>query len=176
MTTRSADLNSASTSHRDAIDRLRAQWAVTRPELDTSPAATIGRLLRVAKHVTSLSDARLAEFGISRGEFDVLSAVRRAPAPPTPTELAKDLLASNASITKRLVLLEKSQLAVRIRSASDGRVVTVSLTPAGVALIDRALPAQLGVEAALIDVLGENERDQFESTLRRLLRECENRP
>ncbi|MEF2975647.1 MarR family winged helix-turn-helix transcriptional regulator [Subtercola sp. YIM 133946] len=161
-------------STRDSIDELRAEWVAVHPQLDTSPAATIGRLLRVAKHVTALSDGRLAEFGIGRGEFDVLSAVRRAPAAPTPSALAHTLLASNASITKRLVQLEKAGLARRHRSASDGRVVTVTLTPEGRERIDRALPAQLAVEAELAHTLTAADLAHLESSLRALLLACEN--
>jgi DNA-binding MarR family transcriptional regulator len=164
------------TNHeRDSIDLIREGWQALRPEMDTSVIGTIGRVIRVARHVTLLSDHVLAEYGISRGEFDVLSAVRRAASPLTPSELARGLVTSNASITKRMVALESLGLAVRERGAADRRVVRVRLTEEGVALIDRAVPAQLAFERELEAQLSPEERDAFERTLRTVLGELERR-
>jgi DNA-binding MarR family transcriptional regulator len=164
------------TNHeRDSIDLIRERWQALRPEMDTSVIGTIGRVIRVARHVTLLSDHVLAEYGISRGEFDVLSAVRRAASPLTPSELARGLVTSNASITKRMVALESLGLAVRERGAADRRVVRVRLTEEGVALIDRAVPAQLAFERELEAQLSPEERDAFERTLRTVLGELERR-
>jgi DNA-binding MarR family transcriptional regulator len=158
------------TNHeRDSIDLIREGWQALRPEMDTSVIGTIGRVIRVARHVTLLSDHVLAEYGISRGEFDVLSAVRRAASP------ARGLVTSNASITKRMVALESLGLAVRERGAADRRVVRVRLTEEGVALIDRAVPAQLAFERELEAQLSPEERDAFERTLRTVLGELERR-
>lgn len=159
----------------DSIDRIQARWHALRPDLDTSAIGTIGRVIRVARHVTLLSDHVLAEFGITRGEFDVLSAVRRAATPLTPSELARGLITSNASITKRMVGLEALGLAVRERADGDRRVVRVRLTDEGVALIDRAVPAQLAFERELEARLSPEERGEFERALRTVLAELERR-
>jgi DNA-binding MarR family transcriptional regulator len=159
----------------DSIDAIRASWGTLLPTLDTSAADTIGRMLRIARHVTLLSDRLLVEFGITRGEFDVLSAVRRSPEALTPSELARALITSNASITKRMVRLESLGLATRERIAADRRVVRVRLTAAGVALIDRAVPAQLAFERDIVGVLDAPERDGMERALRGVLGELERR-
>lgn len=159
----------------DSIDRIREGWRALRPEMDTSAVGTIGRVIRVARHVTLLSDHVLAEFGITRGEFDVLSAVRRAATPLTPSELARGLITSNASITKRMVGLESLGLAVRERADGDRRVVRLRLTDEGIALIDRAVPAQLAFERELEAQLSPEERDEFERALRTVLGELERR-
>ena len=159
----------------DAIDRIRAAWAEVRPDVDTAPAGTIGRIQRAAHHVRAQSDEVLQRFGIGRGEFDVLSAVRRSPVPLTPSDVARQLLASNAAITKRMVQLEASGLAERSRSATDGRVVQVSLTAAGIDCVDAALPATLDFERSIEAVLDAGERVVLESLLRRILNELESR-
>ncbi|MET0990599.1 MAG: MarR family transcriptional regulator [Glaciihabitans sp.] len=159
----------------DSIDRIREGWQALRPDMDTSAIGTIGRVIRIARHVTLLSDHVLAEFGISRGEFDVLSAVRRAATPLTPSELARGLVTSNASITKRMVALETLGLAVRERGAGDRRVVRVRLTEEGIAVIDRAVPAQLAFERELDGQLSPDERESFEGTLRTVLADLERR-
>jgi DNA-binding MarR family transcriptional regulator len=159
----------------DLIDETRASWQKLHPQLDTAPMATMGRILRVARLATLASDEVLAEFGLSRGEFDVLSAVRRSSVSPTPSQLAKLLAASNASITKRLVALEKGGLARRERTSTDRRVVTVVATALGVRRIDDALPAQLDLERALVGALSAADALALETALREVLAACENR-
>jgi DNA-binding MarR family transcriptional regulator len=157
----------------DAIDEIRAAWQQLRPEMNTSAVGTVGRVIRAARLVTLLSDDLLTQFGISRGEFDVLSAVRRSSVPLTSTDLARALVTSNASITKRMVQLEALGLAVRERSSADRRVVYVRLTDAGTAKIDVAVPAQIGFEQTIESALSPDQRDHFETALRQILAELE---
>jgi DNA-binding MarR family transcriptional regulator len=159
--------------HRDAIDDIRDAWHQLRPEMNTSAVGTVGRVIRAARLVALLSDDLLTQFGISRGEFDVLSAVRRSSAPLTSTDLARALVTSNASITKRMVQLEALGLAVRERSSADRRVVYIRLTDAGTAKIDAAVPAQIGFEQTIESALSPDQRDDFEAALRQILAELE---
>lgn len=160
---------------RDSIDATRAAWASIRPDLDTEPIATMGRILRIARHLTVQSDELLAVHGLTRGEFDVLSAVRRTDAVLTASDLARLLLASNASITKRLALLERNGLVERQRGQTDGRVVTVHITAQGVRAIDEALPVQLEFERGIGSALTDVQRAGLEVGLRVLLGEIESR-
>lgn len=157
----------------DQLDHTRASWQLLHPELDTAPMATMGRILRIARLTTLFSDGVLAAHGLTRGEFDVLSAVRRSSDAPTPSHLARLLAASNASITKRLVALERAGLARREHTSADRRVVTVVATELGVARIDAALPAQLDLERALLGGLDAAATDALETALRTVLAECE---
>lgn len=159
----------------DALDSTRADWQSILPTLDTAPMGTLGRILRIARLTTLLSDEVLTQHGLTRGEFDVLSAVRRSADPLTPSQLARLLAASNASITKRLVALEAAGLALRERSARDRRVVTVTATREGAARIDGAVPDQLALERALVGVLAGPQLGELESMLRQVLLECERR-
>lgn len=160
---------------RDSVDETRAAWASVRPELDTTAIAVLGRIHRLSRAVTLLSDALLEPFGIGRGEFDVLTVLRRSGSPVAATRLAHLLTVSNAAITKRMLRLEASGLAERQRASHDKRVVLVDLTPAGRDLIDDALPAQLALEAEIADVLESGDRDATEDALRHLLIEAERR-
>lgn len=159
----------------DSIDVVRREWNVLQPELDTAVVGTIGRVIRAARHIGMLSDESLARFGISRGEFDVLSALRRSAVPLTASDLARSLVASNAAITKRMVQLERSGLAIRDRDDHDRRVVRITLTAAGVGRIDAAVPAQLAFEESVAAVLEQDDRVLLESALRTLLGELERR-
>jgi DNA-binding MarR family transcriptional regulator len=159
----------------DSIDQIREGWRELRPGMDTSVVGTIGRVVRAARHITMLSDESLTQFGITRGEFDVLSALRRSAAPLTASELARSLVSSNAAITKRMVQLERAGLATRERDGRDRRVVRLSLTPAGTERIDAAVPAQLAFEESLAAVLDPAARGGLEATMRTLLGELERR-
>jgi DNA-binding MarR family transcriptional regulator len=103
----------------------------------------------------------------------VLSAVRRSVTPVTPSDLARALLTSNASITKRMGQLEAVGLAVRERSGADRRVVYVRLTDAGIAKIDDAVPALIAFENSIAEYLTVEQRDDFELYLRRMLQQLE---
>ncbi|RFA12014.1 hypothetical protein B7R21_11830 [Subtercola boreus] len=163
------------TARVDALDDTRSDWRVIAPDLDTAPMGTMGRILRIARLATLLSDELLKAHGLTRGEFDVLSAVRRAAEPPTPSQLARSIAASNASITKRVGALEAAGLVLRERSTGDRRVVKVVVTPEGRERIDGALPDQLTLERELVGVLGAPERQELEGALRRVLLECDRR-
>src|SRR5437899_5878438 len=92
----------------DHIDRLRAQWALELPDIDTEGMAIIGRARRITLHLRPPIEAVFARHGLDAGEFDVLSTLRRA-GPPyrlTPTELYRTLMISSGGLTDRLTRLE----------------------------------------------------------------------
>src|SRR2546421_3769473 len=85
----------------DGIGRVRADWAIQRPDLDTSPMEVIGRILR-AEHLAGARIRRvLRAEGLDRGGFDVLATLRRS-GPPfrlTPTRLYQELVLTSGAIT-----------------------------------------------------------------------------
>src|SRR5215469_1618512 len=92
----------------DHVDRVRAQWAAARPDLDTAPVAVIARLGRAAAYVDAGINAGLARFGLTREAWDVLASLRRA-GPPyrlSPTQLYLALMRSSGAMTHRLAGLE----------------------------------------------------------------------
>ncbi len=93
----------------------------------------------------------MADHGITRGIFDVLTTLRRADAPHTlaPRKIARSLLLSGAGLTSRLDRLEADKLIVRLPDPHDGRGLKVRLTPKGLRLVDRILPKLIRLEAEL---------------------------
>ncbi|GFJ76227.1 hypothetical protein [Phytohabitans houttuyneae] len=65
----------------DHVARIQAEWARERPDVDTAPQGVIGRLHRLAAHLTEELCVVYRRHGLSEGEFDVLAALRRAGAP-----------------------------------------------------------------------------------------------
>lgn len=153
----------------DAIDAIEGSWRALRPEEDLSTIAIVGRLLRAAALAVRRSDEALAVHGFTRGEFDVLSALRRAGAPQRPSDLTTVSLASAPATTKRLKALTARGLVERTADPADGRGALIGLTPAGVELIDMLFPAQLATERELLAGIPAARRDEVAAALRLLL-------
>jgi DNA-binding MarR family transcriptional regulator len=78
-------------------------------------------------------------------------------------------LVTSGAITQRLDRLEDRGLITRERSEADGRAVVVTLTPAGRAALDTALPDHLETERQLLEGLPSADRVLLADLLRRLL-------
>ena len=155
----------------DAVDQILEQWSRERPDLDCSPMGVIGRISQLHREVYLAQRATFARHGLDAPSFDVLAALRRAGTPYqlTPTALMRTALVTSGAITQRLDRLEEKGLITRERSADDGRAVVVTLTAAGKAALDAALPDHLETERRLLEGLPVSDRQQLAALLRRLL-------
>jgi DNA-binding MarR family transcriptional regulator len=155
----------------DAVDRILEQWRRERPDLELAPMATIGRLGRCAALLQRRLDETFAEFGLNGGEFDVLATLRRAGAPHclAPTELFCSLMVSSGTMTHRLQRLEAAGWVAREPNPRDARSLLVRLTPAGLALIDRAVSAHLDNEQRILAPLKPAEQAALDKQLIALL-------
>lgn len=163
---------------RDHVDRLRAQWDRELPDLDTEPMTILGRAYRLSNLVRPSIEETFATFGLDRGEFDVISTLRRS-GPPyrlTPTDLYTLLMISSGGLTHRLDRLQKAGLIVRERSASDGRSSVIGLTQKGVALAEMAFRADMASEARYLEGLDQEERVALAALLKKLLVSLESQP
>jgi DNA-binding MarR family transcriptional regulator len=162
-------------SEADRIERVRADWASQRPDLDTSPMEVIGRILR-AEHLAGARIRRvLRAEGLDRGGFDVLATLRRS-GPPfrlTPTRLYTELVLTSGAITHRVDALARAGLVERVSGGRDRRSTLVGLTTEGRAVADRAMAANLECEAAMIACLTGADRDALAVLLRKLLQGLE---
>ncbi|MFL6106063.1 MAG: MarR family winged helix-turn-helix transcriptional regulator [Marmoricola sp.] len=158
-------------TEQDAVDRIVAQWAEERPELDTGPMAVIGRLHRVADLLDAALRPPFAEEGLGNGDFDVLASLRRAGAPYrlTPSELTATMMVTSGAVTKRIDRLEAMGLVSRSVAEHDARSRLVQLTPAGVAVVDRVVEKHWANEERLLAPLSATERAALVSSLRKLL-------
>ena len=149
------------------MTRIQAEWARERPDVDVSPQGVIGRLHRLAGHLTEQLCVVYRRFGLREGEFDVLAALRRAghPFERAPGELAQFTMVTTGAMTKRLDRLERDGLVTRRRSAADGRARVVALTKAGRELIDRAFAEHMANERRLLGALTPEEAALLETLL-----------
>jgi len=79
----------------------------------------------------------------------------------------------SGAVTKRVDRLERAGLVARGRSTDDARSRPVSLTPAGVVLVDRLVEQHVANEARLLGGLDAEERRQLAALLERLGRSLE---
>lgn len=151
----------------DQVTRILKQWAAERPDLDVSPMAVVGRLSRTARKIDAVLAATFARHDVDSASFDVLATLRRSGKPFTlsPRELTESAMVTSAAIAQRLNRLEERHLVTRTPDAKDGRGKQVTLTPAGLDLVDRALPDHVETEHALLAGLSEKERGQLAELL-----------
>lgn len=80
----------------------------------------------------------LAPYDVTPNQYNVLRILRgRHPGPHTCTEVAERLLDRTPDVTRLLFRLEREGLVRRCRAEHDRRVVQVSITEKGLALLDR---------------------------------------
>lgn len=155
----------------DDVDGIVAQWARERPELATEAMAVFGRIYRIARIVGDRQEVAYAEFGINRGEFDVLATLRRAGAPfqLSPKTLSASLMLTSGGMTGRLDRLERGGLVTRSPDPADRRGLVITLTDRGRTLVDKAVAAGLAAQREVLDRLPERSRAQLADLLRDLL-------
>ncbi|MBX9749679.1 MAG: MarR family transcriptional regulator [Roseococcus sp.] len=136
----------------DHLDLVLAQWGRERPDLDVGPMGLIGRVLRLSRHLMRDLEATLAQHGLNFASFDVLATLRRA-GPPfalSPNDLLGTMMITSGTMTHRVDQLEKAGHVRRRPNPADGRSVLIALTPAGRALVDGVLGAQVATQARLV--------------------------
>lgn len=161
----------------DAVDLILDQWRQERPDLDLSAIGVFGRIMQLSLVLGAATEQAYEQHGLRRGEFDVLTALRRARPPHTltPSELADSLMMSRAGMTKRLDRLEADGLIERTLDTADRRSFRIALSGRGREVIDVALTEHAANVAQLASCLTAEERETLERSLRTLLRAARQR-
>ncbi|WP_299932095.1 MarR family transcriptional regulator [uncultured Pelagimonas sp.] len=155
----------------DHVDRITAQWNTERPDLDTGPMGTIGRLSRLSQHLSREHVAQFAKHGLNLASFDVLATLRRSGAPHalTPKALMATTMVTSGTMTNRLDRLEQAGLITRTPDPKDGRGFLVQLTDQGFTLVDQAVTAHVDNQKRLVTPLNDEERSQLDALLKKWL-------
>ncbi|ANP55093.1 DNA-binding MarR family transcriptional regulator [Streptomyces griseochromogenes] len=161
--------------HKDPVDAIIGQWAAVRPDLDTKAMEVFGRIYRLSRAMGDRMEKAYAAYGISRGEFDVLSTLRRSGEPYTlsPRQLSATLMLTTGGMTGRLDKLERAGLLRRSPDPHDRRGLQVTLTEKGFDVIDRAVGAGLAVQTEALSFLDDEQAGQLAGLLRELLASTE---
>lgn len=125
-------------------------------------------LRRISRAIDLHSRYLASTFGLTGPQLVVLRALGQQGL-ATPSELAKDVSLSQATITGIIDRLSARQLVTRERTSKDRRLVTVRLTDAGRALIEQApSPLQERFVARLAS-LAESEQREIRDHLHRIV-------
>lgn len=156
---------------RDIADRMQAAWRRERPDLDVTWIGIHTRLVRIARHLQRARVEGLRALGTDATTVDVLATLRRAGAPyrASAGELQQAALVTSGAISQRLDKLERAGLVTRRPGTNDRRLVQVELTDKGLREIDRIVEQLVARESELLTPLGQKERKQLETLLRRWL-------
>lgn len=159
----------------DRVDLIIEQWKRQRPDLDLTAMGMVARILRLSRVLEREINVLFERFGLNRGEFDVLAALRRSGHPfrLTPGQLADSLLISTGAMTNRVDRLVQSELVRRLDDESDRRVVVVELTARGRRLIDRMIDEHVNNERRLAEYLTRLEQRDLNGLLRNWLTSLE---
>ncbi len=152
----------------DEIDKIKAQWAQQRPDLDTDPMALIGRLMRVSQHLSQEMAENFAKFGLTSAGFDVLATLLRSGPPHalSPNQLLSTMMITSGTMTNRIDQLEKLALVKRIKSKEDRRSVLIALTDKGYTIVNDAVTAHVETQTRLVAVMSEKDKSSLNQVLR----------
>jgi len=151
------------------VDEIFDQWKVERPDIDPSPVQVYGLICQLYLQTTDFINKALEPYGLYRGTFDVLTALRRAGAPYllTPKQLTTSLLLSAAGLTSRLNALEARHLIARLPEPNDRRTVRIQLTAAGEALVNTVIPIVFDAQWSRLHRLDDVSRKRLAIELKR---------
>ncbi|MBA4186449.1 MAG: MarR family transcriptional regulator [Planctomycetaceae bacterium] len=155
----------------DVIDLLLADWRETRPDLDPSSLAVVGRVIVLARHLEQSVGKALEKYKLTLGQFDILATLRRhgPKGRLTPSELLGSVMLSSGGMTARLDKLEAAALIARGSDADDRRKVVIELTPKGKRVIDAATATRFEEAKASQPKLSPEELETLEGLLRKWL-------
>lgn len=159
----------------DIVDDIVAAWRRETPDVDVTPLHVLSRISRLSRHLELDRRAAFAKQDLEVGEFDVLSALRRAGTPYelSPGALVEQTLSTSGTMTNRVDQLLRRGFVTRTPDPSDRRSVKVRLTESGRRAVDDALADLVARERQLLDVLGAADRETLVDLLRRLLASVE---
>ena len=130
------------------------------------------KLVRASESLAARLAPQLDAAGLTISQFGALEALYHL-GPLCQRDLAAKLLKSGGNITLVVDNLEKRGLVRRQRERDDRRFITVHLTDAGQALIERVFPAHVAALVAEMGVLSGDEQVELGRLCKKLGRRGE---
>lgn len=157
------------------LERIRADWAQVRPDLDPQPMLTLLLLDRLHSALARQVEQTYLQSDINASNWDLLLTLLRS-APPeglTPSELSQLSAISGASITNRVARLLDKKLVERIVSPHDRRSAQIRLTPQGRALVEALVEPHVENESRMLNALSHEEQRTLEELALKLVTQLE---
>ncbi len=159
------------TAGNDAVDQILGQWARVRPDVDCSAMGVAGRISRASRLLEKGIKEYFSGHDLEPWEFDVLATLFRS----NPdhrlcmSDLATAAMVSSAALTNRVDRLVVKGLVHREVSPSNRRMVLITLTGEGRAVVDALLAGHVANEERLLAGLTDEDRERLSGLLCKLL-------
>jgi DNA-binding MarR family transcriptional regulator len=163
---------------RDHVDNFLEDISADLPSgLDLTVEGIGDRNGGIHRRIKWMHDETLDQLGLTMSDWHVLTSLRWSGEPYRRKAgwLARRADLTSGAMTSRLDALEKEGLVRRLPDPADRRSVLVELTEKGRETHEQAMAIQAPKEALLADALTENEKEQLNSLLRRVMITLEDR-
>lgn len=161
--------------HKSVVDRALQELGREFPSVDATSKGIVYSVFFLANHFSKTGGRILEGFGLSWGEYLVISTLRRAGARSgmSPSAISDSIGMSTGGLSNLLRRLESAGLIKRAPSARDGRGVQVTTTARGRKLAEVALAAISESQQSHVGALVAAKRASLYVMLRSLVRHFE---
>lgn len=128
---------------------------------------TFIKLMRASESVMARVHRHLDEYNLTISQFGVLDVLLHLGS-MRQKDLAQKILKSGGNLTMVLDNLEKRDLVIRERSATDRRATVVSLTTSGEALVKKIFPTHVAIIKQEFSILTSEQQVQLGNLCRKL--------
>jgi DNA-binding MarR family transcriptional regulator len=116
----------------------------------------------------ALANRALSGYQLSPAARQALAVLDGAGEPLSPTEIARRLIVTTASVTSLLDTLERRGLVERRPDPADRRRLLVAITPTAQAMVRQYVPEVVALQGAVMSGIGEEDRQQLIAVLTRI--------
>jgi DNA-binding MarR family transcriptional regulator len=162
-------------TEQDHVDRFLDTLRDRLPELDLAVEGIVDRINGLNRRFHRTLELTLADHGLTVEEWTVMNKLHQA-GPSfslSPGQLARRLELTSGAMTARLDRLEEAGLVRRRPDPEDRRGLKIELTDAGRRKYQEAIGAQAEKEAFVAAALTDQEKDELNALLRRLMLQFE---
>jgi len=128
----------------------------------------IVEIVRAGEAFVALANRALSGYQLSPAARQALAVLDGAGEPLSPTEIARRLIVTTASVTSLLDTLERRGLVERRPDPADRRRLLVAITPPAQAMVRQYVPEVVALQGAVMSGIGEEDRQQLIAVLTRI--------
>lgn len=125
-------------------------------------------IVRAGDAFVALANRALSGYQLSPAARQALAVLDGAAEPLSPTEIARRLIVTTASVTSLLDTLERRGLVERRPDPADRRRLLVAITPPAQAMVRQYVPEVVALQGAVMSGIGEEDRQQLIAILTRI--------
>ena len=130
----------------------------------------IVEIVRTGTAFVALANRVLGGYQLSAAARQAVAVLDGAGEPLSPTEIARRLIISTASVTSLLDTLQRRGLVERQPDPNDRRGLLIAITPAARRLARQYVPQIVALQTAVMKDIDEHDRQQVIAVLRRIRR------